>query len=317
MSLFTSDIQENYDPIYKHLATLEQHAGQVPESLLQGKILCRQKVCKLWEKHKYKLDGNKSQKEIRVHFNSVYWELYLCEFLASIGFIFGNRIRTGPDFKCTHPVTDGDFYFEAISVKAGEGHNSAQMIFTNVSELKDGQSIPFTSYSADPLKLRIIQGIKEKANKFKEYLNNGIVTNKDFLIIAVHYSGEMGFLSGSSGLSVFHESVFPLGPITIAFDTQTHKPIETYSAFSPSIFKHNGAQVDTGFFLSEASNHISGLLFSDITYTRDEEVDSSLGFIHNPMAKNPLPKGLFENIKYNEWEIIRSEDEKWWEFKKI
>lgn len=315
MSLFSNEIQEDFDPIYKHLATLEQYADRVSEETLQGKLSCRQKICELWAKHQHKLDGYKSQQEIKKHFNSVYWELYLCELLMSLGFNFDERNPTGPDIKCTHPNIQGDVYFEAISVKSGEGNNNAQIPYTNVSELKDGQSIPVKYYDADLLKLRITQGIQGKANKFRKYLDNGVIPNAGFLIPAIHYSREMGFLSGISGLTVFHESVFPLGPISVTFDTQTYKPkpIRVQNIYSPIILKHNGAEIDCCLFLSDTSSHISGLLFSDISYTSNEAIDSSIGFIHNPVAGNPFPKGLFSQLGYREWEAVQSKNNEEWE----
>ena len=309
MTLFTSDVQDNHDPIYRHLATLEQYANKIPEIMLQEKIILREKVCALWDKYGDRLDRNKSRQEIKTHFNSVYWELYLCKVLSSIGFNLNDRKQIGPDFNCVYQGLPEEFYFEAISVKSGEGNNSSEMKCTKISELKDDEEIPVYNYSADLLKLRITQGIQEKSNKFRTYIDNGIISDTSFPIIAIHYPNELGFLSGVSGLTIFHESVFPLGPVIVTFDTKTYKPIQTSNLYSPVISKHTGAEIPTTFFLSDTSSNISGLLFSNISYTADKEEACSVGFIHNPFAKNPIQTGLFKNTEYGEWKAAISENE--------
>lgn len=308
MTLFESAIQGDFDPIYKHLATLEEYRGKVSERCLNKKISDREKICDLWLKHQDKLDGNKSKEEIKKHFESVYWELLLCEFLTGTGFNFNSREVKGPDFRCVHPTVNNNlFCFEATSVKSGEGKNDAQ-IKTDI--LMKNEEIPIHNWSPNPLKLRITQGVQEKSTQFKKYLKESIISDRDYLIIAIHYPHEIGFLDAPSGLSVFHESVFPVGPREFTFDVKTRKVIEESNVYSPTITKHNGIKISAEFFLSEDSSHISGLLFSNVTYT-NENTASLFGIIHNPMANNPMPKGLFKETEYKEWEATKCDNGDW------
>ncbi|MDV6340681.1 hypothetical protein R2103_02725 [Nitrosomonas sp. Is24] len=146
--------------------------------------------------------------------------------------------------------------------------------------------------------------IKEKKEKLlgaadrkKEgWLSKGIVSNSDVYVIAVNgcqmRHGPFLSLHGISGFPYAIEAVFAIGPRQLTIDKEKLLIISSGHQERFTIENLNGASVPTDSFLDQSNTMISAIWAVDFNASKISGNQESSALIHNPYAKNPLPRSF-------------------------
>jgi hypothetical protein len=218
--------------------------------------------------------------------NARLWEMMVAKILKLEGY-YPNSTDHGPDFVIEK---DGKkIFIEAISPGPGDEANP-----NTVPPITHGaptaQAVPVAQ-----IVLRIRSALKEKKQRYTQYLKERIVSTSDVCIIAV----------SSSKLSP-RANLWPP-----AIMRATHGVGNRYIVFGPgeevvgegiesceSIPKVNGQEIDTRFFLSDENSLISAVLYSDCSFFSSVfDLFNESMIIHNPKARVPLPQGFIRRIE--------------------
>lgn len=96
------------------------------------------------------------------------------------------------------------------------------------------------------------------------------------------------------------------------WDTYEKSIVDSYYCLRESIEKKSGKTVSTNVFLDLKHADISGVLYSSVdALNRPKVLGNDFIFVHNPLARNPLPLGFFafgieywkdnNELKYKSW----------------
>ena len=227
------------------------------------------------------------------------WEMMLAKILKSEGQEIISAAH-GPDFVIER---DGKrIFIEAICPGPGdEGNpNSVPPI---VYGAPIAQDVPVPQ-----IVLRIRSALEDKKRKYKEYIEQGIVSSDDCCVIAVSSSK----LSPRAKLwpPIILRATHGLGNPYVVF-SRGEGAVEEGIQECRSLPKVDGQEIDMTFFLSSGNSLISAVLYSDCSFF-------SLGFdlfgesmlIHNPNADAPLRPGFLEKIA-EIWTICCDGDSRW------
>lgn len=144
----------------------------------------------------------------------------------------------------------------------------------------------------EKLVLRYTNAIDAKYRKYLEYVEKGIVAEKDSYVIAVN-GFPLSYGWADPEIPRILKAVFPLGHLQFIFDRKTMKRVETKHQFRPAIFKSSGKDVSTAGFMSEQYAGVSGILYSRANaYMTARPLGSDFLIVHNPMAARPVRLGL-------------------------
>ncbi|MBC7952912.1 MAG: hypothetical protein H7Z12_13980 [Rhodospirillaceae bacterium] len=154
------------------------------------------------------------------------------------------------------------------------------------------------SFPHSEITLRLTSAIRDKSKKFDDYRTKGWVGSDDAYVICV-CSGRL--LAGDpllandidnfgvSGAPLIGEAVLPIGPWAVSVKEGGHMG-ESFRSSRTNILKHNGEPIPTTMFLDPAFAGVSAVLCSASLHpTRDWQPL----IVHNPLARAPLPTGLF------------------------
>ena len=202
------------------------------------------------------------------------WEMMLGCHLNAQGYLLASS-KLGPDFR--FEANDQIVWVEAISPEP-------QGIPSDWLEPPEPNSFRVGGYPHEEVLLRWTAAFAEKARKFKKYIEDGIVNENDACVIAIN-GVQLGLISNDHGISQLPlplETVFPVGPLSVAIDVTSRTVSGTKTSTRFGIKKANGAWVKTTPFVVDDYSHISAVL----GYSRDRsESDSLLGYVaHNPKA---------------------------------
>jgi len=218
------------------------------------------------------------------NFFSRLWELNLAERLQEGGLDISSS-RTGPDFRA---LVDGlVVWFEAVSPKP-EG--LPKEYFCPVEE---GAPIKCVTVPFEKILLRVTSAIRDKAEKFGIYIDNGIVNTNDICIIAVDTT-QLG-VDGAVGVSqspIVVEATYPVGPLELKIDLETGNITDSGLSYRPTISKISSkgfVPVETDSFLSGGYRHIGAVIgsFGAVHHAH-------FTLVHNFSADNTLPHGVLK-----------------------
>lgn len=242
----------------------------------------RQHVAELWEQFKPYADPHFVE-EFRRSPDQRYAEMRLGCYLLNEGFSLQTQ-KKGPDF--LFKVDGRKIWIEVVTPTVGQ-EGSPDRIPDIVANGK-AHRVP-----RDKIILRFRAGLDEKERKFRSYIQGGIVGQGDIQIIAL----SAGAISPMRTLSGVHpyilSAVFPLGHPYITLERETGEVIGQGNHYQPALTKANGAQVETLFFADPAHSNISAVIYSQADIGNPRlKLGDDLFVIHNPLAVNPLPRGL-------------------------
>jgi hypothetical protein len=218
------------------------------------------------------------------------WEMMLARHLHALGY---NPIVSdeGPDFQIEH---DGKkIWIEAICPKP-EGLPQHWLRGPKPGELKV-HDVPHNE-----VLLRWTAAIKEKCEKYGDYLQKRIVSECDAYIIAVN-GCQLGVFPLDRGVSQFPyalEAVYPVGPLTVPIDKATRKVGQPFYSIRSQIKTAAGAPVSTTVFLDKSNAGVSAVIgYSSV---RAEAPLLPLDVVHNHFARSPLPREIL-GPQIEEW----------------
>jgi type I restriction enzyme S subunit len=246
---------------------------------------CREFTEQLWEKYHPYADANFLD-EIRLHFHSRFWEMYLTCALLQDGSERGYRVscpKPGPDNLIEHEGKR--IWIEAVTVTDGE--------LGNPNSIDPGE--PHSSVMDQRIILRYRTAIDEKRRRYQDYRAKDIVGIADPYIVAVNGFGLSGMFKWDAEMPRILKAVFPMGTLEFVFERNTRKAVRLQHQYRPNIYKASGAAVSTELFISDEYCTVSGVIRS---FANANMATHPLGvdfvMVHNPRAMNPMPQKLIK-----------------------
>jgi hypothetical protein len=142
--------------------------------------------------------------------------------------------------------------------------------------------------------LRLRSAISSKLDAWGKWRSQKIVGSHDIFIIAIN-GRRMRAGLGDSEPPFIVRAVFPIGPLTAIWDKSKHEIVETYYDHRDSLNKKSGAKVETDIFLSSEFSDVSAIVYSFVDAANHPQMEGQdFRLVHNPSAKNPLPRGFFK-----------------------
>jgi len=228
------------------------------------------------------------REQIQHNFRSRYAEMYFVSvFVDTMKFELGDHSDVGPDIF----LSDINAWAEVITPTDGELGNP-----NTVPKMNMGETSRFPS---DQIMLRLSAAFKEKAEKFRNYLSDEIVSSSQPLIICISGGGLADNLPlyAQGSYPGIVKTLFPIGDLTYRYNLQTRKLQDPYHKFRQGIEKVSGKEtkmIDMDFFLQDEYRHISAVIYSwakaDSPISR-QKWGADFYTIHNPLAINPLEHG--------------------------
>lgn len=213
-----------------------------------------------------------------------FWEMYLACTFADLGFAIQSS-NEGPDLLVQH--RDKRIWIEAIAPTPGVDQSPDRVPpIVPISEGGVASEVP-----VDKIKLRYTSALSEKTRKAKAYIENRLITEDDLIVVAIS-GAEMSSRSRGPGIPYIVRAVFPIGAPYVDFHIGTDTTESGYhSQFS--VKKMSGADVPMTAFLDSAYARVSGLIFGPKGIGNTPEIlGSDLITVHNPLATNPMSRGL-------------------------
>lgn len=255
-----------------------------------------------WEQGKRYLDEDFPKKLSELpstKFRSRLWEMRLAILLleeaAANGYTVAERSEhgkkgKGPDFLVRDK--EGQVWIEAVALTRGDEQSPDRVPETLASDGKlTTEELPNCK-----IDLRISTSIASKLEKMQEYIDDGIIGNRDRVVIAVN-CGEVTQASEEDGGSPVGV-VYPFGKLQHTF---AHDSEDGYTSYQPrfQLLKSSGKPVETGFFAYPEFSYVSGVIWSTFDIGDCLFPAGVLCYFSNPFAKYPL-KERWMNWNY-EW----------------
>jgi hypothetical protein len=246
-------------------------------------------VEQLWQRYQPFADTDFRQK-IQEQFHARFWEMYLtCAFLdRTLPVKRKTNKNRGPDIMIDHPARR--IWVEAMAPTGGAKDNP--------DRVQGSQYGPDTDIDAlvpdEQITLRYTSAIRDKFDKYRKYLTDGVVSPSDAYIIAIN-----SCKIEDAELEIFPRilrAVFPIDYPQFMISTNKMGIVNRRFPSRPTIWRTSGSQVATNFFLNPAYKNLSGVIYSGASVQNlVRQLGEDFIFIHNPLTRNPIPHG-FINI---------------------
>jgi hypothetical protein len=221
---------------------------------------------------------------------SCIWEAMLYRHLRAQGYepkgVAKRSGQLGPDFRVEH--AGRTIWIEAVV--PGPHGIPADYLKSPVP----GGEIRVKTKPNDERVLRCTSAIADKRLKLDEYRAKGIIGVNDCAVIAVNICRLSDWDPDGNGISQYPlsmEAVFPIGPLAVSLtpDGEIDGPAQNVPRFA--VRKASGKEIETTTFLTQDFAGVSAVIQA---HQRDMyEKNLILSTIHNPLAANELPVGLF------------------------
>ena len=235
----------------------------------------------LWQKY-YSYAEPDLLKNAREDFHAKAWEMYLgCLFLA---FNFNLQKKTkkeGPDLHLLW--NNRSIWVEATAPESGTGDNA-------VPEYKYNE---VSGQPSEQIILRFTSAIQKKFKQYNSYRSEGIINAADFYIIAIN-GGRIRYSLLAPTLPYIVLSVLPFGDLAFAFDKESGKLVNSFHQYRDAVTTAKGSPVPTDIFMNKDYAGISAVLYSHMNVVnRPNRIGVEVHIVHNPLADNKLPHGIF------------------------
>lgn len=195
--------------------------------------------------------------EFPLQFHERWFEMYLAVCLLETGARLQKTLPPGPDLLVN--VNASRVWIEAVCASGGQPglpDTVEEPVRTVPGEASAGGFVPW-----DRIALRIRNSIEEKKRKYDRYLERGIVTSDDFLLIALNVY-KIPFASADVERYILR-SLFGIGNQVIMLDRNTAQPVGSTNQQLLAIAKvATGSQVGTMPFIDGSMPAISGVIVS-------------------------------------------------------
>jgi len=206
-----------------------------------------------------------------------FWEMYCGVGLLNVGIKIDSLNNHGPDFYVGE-WWNKKYYIECNAPGVGDEKKA-----DTLPKLEVGSS----SLPSDQFQLRLTFGLKEKLEKYRNYLQKGVVNDSDCLIIAIsniklsQYGSLMDY-----PITVIDKVLFGIHNPVINLETSN-----MYLSKRCSISKSNNSKVQVNLFSDEKYRIISGVIYSNIDILNlnyPENPEKTFIFRENPNANNKI-----------------------------
>lgn len=220
------------------------------------------------------------------------WEMVLARRLRSCGHSLTSG-EYGPDFRMNH--NGSTIWIEAIS-PSPKDIPAEWLTPPRLDGKGEAVQAPFNA-----ILLRWTAALKEKHEKLAIYRAKRIISDKDVYVIAIdpnQLTANRPLDEGASRLPFAIETVFPVGPIGVPIGPDGQIAGDAVRTVRYSIENRNKAAVPTDSFLNPEYADVSAVVSASTIFAPAENLRLTL--VHNPLARNPLPHGLFGRAT-SEW----------------
>ncbi len=267
-NLFSTDM-EAVDPLYEKFRSREDLANH------------RAVLEELWCKYTKLADSHFLSQAVR-QFLPRFWEMklgcVLMDYLPHVEKV-GEK---GPDFKCR--LRNGLVtYVEATCPGAGDAGN----------KVKDIESDSAGWVPVDEVVLRLTSVFEQKHRIYRKYIKERVVGETDPFVIAISGCG-VPHTSLDSDPPYIVRALFPLGSPYVSVDPKGGGVVGQGYSLQREIQKaHTGAIVRKDMFFDTAYSGISAVIYSQLhPYFIFDSTMQHLKIVHNPKARNPVPRGF-------------------------
>lgn len=282
--------EEQFKPIYTDPeleALLVEHSSYDPAYVCQSAVVHRRKtkdwMAELWKQYEPYADSN-FLREFKTRFTQRSWELYLGATLLNRRAKLGVHRSTGPDFELLNLVGERLGWVEAIAPTKGDGNDRVpDMVNGAVMDVPEEQML-----------LRIAGALEAKVAQYAGHVSSNVIGPDEPYVIAINRA-ELDHVD--TILPLVLKVCFPIGDLTLRVMVNGVRQEDPKSHWSrrESIKKVNGEEIPMRFFEDPAHAGISAVIYSKDHIINSPRLPSEMGenfvVVHNPLAKNPLPKG--------------------------
>jgi hypothetical protein len=275
------------------------------------KLMTQQKVYqsiisninKMWDVY-YEYADNNFPKQLSVDFWPRIWEMNLTYILICSGYLPNKKNGTkGPDI--TLDTKKSNINIEAVCPTPG-AVGLPDTIQTNTVDIKDmidnnNFVMAFKKVETEKIELRLQSVIKEKKDKFTEYLKKETIGHDDINIISISANRIpwSNFMFGDDmGIEInILRSILPIGAEVCDIESMRKGQFTTRLEYKKNNIKNNGSEVNKSIFENKEYSCISAIIYSihEFPLLHDKS-NRNIFIIKNPYAKNILET----NFGFNE-----------------
>lgn len=272
------------------------------DSKFENTNVIRQRLEDLYGQHAAFLDDDFYEK-FPLATNQRYWELSLAHFLRQQFTLEKNpqkkQKKKCPDFSFKHEGQT--IWIEAVTPTQGTGEN-------RVPDLIYGSPVALR-VPKEEIILRYQNSLRAKAEYFQLCKKESVVKDEDVQIIALSDADLPTHpkTDGATGHPYILSALFPIGDYRMEINRNSRQFVGEGYGYREERINANGSPVPYSFKPRELitdkdipNADITGVLYhaghsSDLLWEEWENIHKNqMYFIHNPFAKNPIPRGLFQ-----------------------
>jgi hypothetical protein len=260
--------------MYRNIRAAEYPEERAAKTFVEG----------LWTLTAEYLDAD-VQSSAQRHFLARFWEMYVTAALLERGLpLTPTRNRDlragGPDVL----IADPRCYLECVIATAGTGRDAVEA----------PKPFVVTYVPRERIILRIRAAISEKLNKYQRYIANGVLSEHDPYVIAINGSA-IPMARGEPDMPYVVAAVLPFGRQQYHLD-EAFEVVGSSFQEERELLKLSGSSVPTDIFLGDEHTGISAVVYGHVDpVRRGDTPGSEFIVVHNPTAKNPLPRGMLPN----------------------
>jgi len=268
---------------------------------------------------------NKFVKEFQTTFNSSFWEIYLYKLFKDLGFEF-DWSHSRPDFLLKHEGID--FVVEATISSNAQNKIAEWEKEDDLTKRYDGYFNGMNERNKYSI-IRLSNSFTSKFRKYKEsYQTLSHAKNKPFILAIAPMEQPLHY----------HQYDRPIMALLYDFYLDEEEYLKNPEKFPDglrdkrlySVEKPNGSEIELGFFLDDRASEISAVLFNPLatwskiqsmkkdkmgvfshtwntsdnkmirTTNEEELIEDGLFIFHNPYAKYPLDKKVFQRDRISQ-----------------
>ena len=238
--------------------------------------------------------------EFPYRFHQRWFEMYLAVSLIRAGFDVHCPKESAPDVRVQY--RDGRIvWIEAISPTGGDDPNPDRVVQPRPAP---GESSVGFYVPREQVTLRVSGALHAKAQKLREYRDNGVIAPEHQAIVAINvHDIPHGFYDAETyGLA----ATYGVGPQVMTFDRATLAFTGSHVEYRPELRRTSGNPVDTAPFFNPSFEHVTGALISATDAANcPKELGVDFMLLPNPGAapryiEGQLPLG-------REWKLQRAE----------
>lgn len=238
-------------------------------------------VEELWQTYKPYAEPD-FLKKAKEDFHAKTWEMYLgCVFLKyGLNLQKNNEIK-GPDIHLL--LNNRSVWIEAVAPTSGTGDNAVPGYNYDV----------VSEQPTEKIILRLTNAIDEKYKKYQNYKKEGIIKSDDIYVIAIN-GGRIPKSIMEQNIPYIVKAVLPFGNQVVTLDRKSHKIVDSQYEYKDTITTAKDSPVSTNIFQNVDYNGISAVLYSHMNVVnRPNGIGVEVHIVHNPLADNKLPHGIF------------------------